>query len=111
MPPVEKKDSGLEVRDGDNGATENITAVDIGLPRPQGCSQTFVDAEGESFQDFEAKFRMYALATDLEGESGDVQVMMLLMSLDGEAVEAYDSFTYATGESQHDLQCVIAKYA
>ena len=44
--------------------------------------------EGESWEDFTNKFRMYALATDLQEESDDVQVTMLLMSLDGEAVEA-----------------------
>ena len=42
-----------------------------------------MDAEGDSWEDFVNKFRMYALATDLEEEN------------DGEGVKAYDSFTYA----------------
>ena len=94
----------------DNGVTmTNLN--DMGLSKPQGCSRSFMDADGESWEEFEGKFLMYALATDLAKESGDVQVMMLLMSLDGEAVEVYESFTYATGESQHNLQCVLSKYA
>ena len=109
----EKQDGGevMEARDGENGVTDNTTAVDMGLSKPQGCSQAFVDAEGESWQEFQDKFLMYALATDLAKESDATQVMMFRTSLDGEAVEAYDSFTYAPGESQHDLQCVITKYS
>ena len=77
------------MRDEKIGVTETTTAVDIGLPMPQGCSQTFADAEGESWEDFANKFRIYALATDLEGESGDGQVTMLLTCLDGNAVKVY----------------------
>ena len=65
--------------------TENSTAVDMGLSKPQGCSQTFADADGDSWDEFQDKFLMYALATDLDRESGDVQIMMLLMCLDGDA--------------------------
>ena len=85
---MEKKDGGLEVRDRDNGTMEKATAVDIGLSKPQGCSRSFMDVDGESWEEFEGKFLMYALATDLAKESGPVQVMLLRMRLDGEAVEA-----------------------
>ena len=107
--PVEKQDGGLAMRDEDNGVIETTTAIEIGLPRPQGCSQSFI--EGESWQDFEDKFRMYALATDLHRDSCDVQMTTLFMWLDGDSVEAYESFTYATGQSKHDLQCVLGKYS
>ena len=96
LPAVEKQDGGLAMRDGGNGVIETTTAIEMGLPKPPGCSQTFMDAEGESWEDFMIKFRMYDLATDLEGENGDVQVTTLLMCLDGDAVEVYADFTYAT---------------
>ena len=79
-----KQNGGLAVLDAENGVMEKTTTIKIGLPRPQGCSQSFI--EGESWQDFEDKFKMYALATDLDRDNGDVQMMMLLMCLDGEAV-------------------------
>ena len=105
-----QKHDGGETRDGDNGATENTTAVDIGLPRPQGCSRSFMDANGEGWEEFEGKFHMYALATDLAKESGAMQVTTLLLCLVGRAVEAYEGFSYTAEQNKHNLQCVTTKY-
>ena len=105
----EKQDGGLAMLDEENVRMAKTTTIEIVLPRPQGCSQSFI--EGESWEEFVNEFRMYALATDLEKKNGALQVMTLLMCLDGDVVGVYGDFTYATGESKHELQCVLSKYS
>ena len=83
-----KEDGGVTEAEKDEATPEVTNLNEMGLSKPQGCSQTFMDADGESWEEFEGKFLMYALATDLAKESGAMQVMTLLLCLDGKAVVA-----------------------